>query len=54
MDLVGMRAGEDAGGAIARSVNLARHVERCGHRMPTTISAPLLTAYLPTMRVGRN
>src|SRR6266704_2452091 len=27
LDLVGMRAGESAGSAIARSVDLARHVE---------------------------
>src|SRR5437879_12568708 len=31
LDLVGMRAGESAGGAIARSVNLAQHVERLGY-----------------------
>jgi luciferase family oxidoreductase group 1 len=32
LDLVGMRAGEPAGSAIARSVNLAQHVERLGYR----------------------
>src|SRR5579864_4645037 len=32
LDLVGMRAGEPAGGAIARSVNLAQHVEQWGYR----------------------
>ncbi len=31
LDLVGMRAGESAGSAIARSVDLARHVERLGY-----------------------
>jgi luciferase family oxidoreductase group 1 len=30
LDLVGMRAGEPAGSAIARSVNLAQHVEQLG------------------------
>jgi luciferase family oxidoreductase group 1 len=32
LDLVGMRAGESAGSAIARSVDLAQHVERWGYR----------------------
>lgn len=32
LDLVGMRAGEPAGSAIARSVDLAQHVERWGYR----------------------
>jgi luciferase family oxidoreductase group 1 len=32
LDLVGMRAGEPAGGAISRSVKLAQHVERLGYR----------------------
>jgi len=32
LDLVGMRAGEPAGSAIARSVDLARHVERLGYK----------------------
>jgi luciferase family oxidoreductase group 1 len=32
LDLVGMRAGEAAGGAIARSVDLARHVEQWGYK----------------------
>src|SRR6202158_443466 len=32
LDLVGMRASEPAGGAIARSVDLAQHVERWGYR----------------------
>src|SRR6202163_2883775 len=31
LDLVGMRTGEPAGSAIARSVDLARHVERLGY-----------------------
>ncbi|MBZ5684723.1 MAG: LLM class flavin-dependent oxidoreductase [Acidobacteriia bacterium] len=31
LDLVGMRAGESAGSAIARSVDLARHVEQLGY-----------------------
>jgi luciferase family oxidoreductase group 1 len=32
LDLVGMRAGESAGGAIARSVDLAQHVEQWGYK----------------------
>ncbi|HTY54230.1 MAG TPA: LLM class flavin-dependent oxidoreductase [Candidatus Binataceae bacterium] len=32
LDLVGMRAGEPAGSAIARSVELARHVEQLGYK----------------------
>src|SRR5713101_1919750 len=32
LDLVGMRAGEPASSAIARSVDLARHVERLGYK----------------------
>ena len=32
LDLVGMRKGESAGSAIARSVELARHVEGLGYR----------------------
>src|ERR1700727_3168229 len=32
LDLVGMRAGESAGSAIARSVDLARHVEQRGYK----------------------
>jgi len=32
LDLVGMRAGEHAGTAIARSVDLARHAERWGYK----------------------
>jgi luciferase family oxidoreductase group 1 len=32
LDLVGMRAGEAAGSAIARSVDLAQHVERLGYK----------------------
>ena len=32
LDLVGMRAGEPVGSAIARSVELAQHVERLGHK----------------------
>jgi luciferase family oxidoreductase group 1 len=32
LDLVGMRAGEPAGSAIARSVNLAQHVEQLGYQ----------------------
>jgi luciferase family oxidoreductase group 1 len=32
LDLVGMRPGEPAGTAIARSVDLARHVERWGYK----------------------
>jgi len=31
LDLVGMRAGESAGSAIARSVDLAQHVEKLGY-----------------------
>jgi luciferase family oxidoreductase group 1 len=31
LDLVGMRVGENAGSAIARSIDLARHVERFGY-----------------------
>src|SRR5580658_4156237 len=31
LDLVGMRAGESAGSAVARSVELAQHVERLGY-----------------------
>src|SRR5690349_24792120 len=32
LDLVGMRAGESAGSAIGRSVDLARHVETLGYK----------------------
>ena len=32
LDLVGMRTGESAGSAIARSVELAQHVERLGYK----------------------
>jgi luciferase family oxidoreductase group 1 len=32
LDLVGMRVGESAGSAIARSVDLAQHVERLGYK----------------------
>ncbi len=32
LDLVGMRAGEPAGSAIARSVDLAQHVEEWGYK----------------------
>src|SRR3984893_6201430 len=32
LDLVGMHTGEPAGSAIARSVNLAQHVERLGYK----------------------
>src|ERR1700704_5034312 len=32
LDLVGMRTGESVGSAIARSVNLAQHVERLGYK----------------------
>src|SRR3984957_1485743 len=32
LDLVGMRANESAGSAIARSVDLARHVEQLGYK----------------------
>src|ERR1022692_2897171 len=32
LDLVGMRAGESAGSAIARSVDLAQHAERLGYQ----------------------
>src|SRR5271170_492158 len=32
LDLVGMRSGESAGSAIARSVDLAQHVERLGYK----------------------
>jgi luciferase family oxidoreductase group 1 len=32
LDLVGMRAGEPAGSAIQRSVNLAQHVEKLGYK----------------------
>src|SRR5579864_779925 len=32
LDLVGMRTGESAGSAIARSVDLAQHVERWGYQ----------------------
>src|ERR1700678_4412103 len=32
LDLVGMRTGEPAGSAIARSVDLAQHVERLGYK----------------------
>src|SRR5216684_4230550 len=32
LDLVGMRKGESAGSAIARSVELAQHVERLGYK----------------------
>src|SRR6202047_2726830 len=32
LDLVGMRAGESAGSAIGRSVDLAQHVEQLGYK----------------------
>ncbi len=32
LDLVGMKTGESAGSAIARSVNLAQHVEKLGYK----------------------
>jgi luciferase family oxidoreductase group 1 len=32
LDLVGMHTGEPAGSAIARSVDLAQHVERLGYK----------------------
>ncbi|MGB7200089.1 MAG: LLM class flavin-dependent oxidoreductase, partial [Acidobacteriaceae bacterium] len=32
LDLVGMRPGESAGSAIARSVELAKHVEKLGYK----------------------
>src|SRR2546421_12489634 len=32
LDLVGMHSGESAGSAIARSVDLAQHVERLGYQ----------------------
>jgi len=32
LDLVGMRAGEEVGAAVARSVDLAKHVERLGYK----------------------
>ena len=32
LDLVGMRPGEPAGSAIARSVDLAQHVEQLGYK----------------------
>src|SRR4051794_24567152 len=32
LDLVGMRTGESAGSAIARSVDLAQHVEQLGYK----------------------
>lgn len=32
LDLVGLRASESVGSAIARSVNLAQHVERWGYK----------------------
>jgi alkanesulfonate monooxygenase SsuD/methylene tetrahydromethanopterin reductase-like flavin-dependent oxidoreductase (luciferase family) len=32
LDLVGMRAGEGAGSAIARSVDLAQNVEKLGYK----------------------
>src|SRR5579863_840982 len=32
LDLVGMRAGESAGSAVARSVDLAQHVEQWGYK----------------------
>src|SRR6195256_952349 len=32
LDLVGMRTGESVGSAIARSVNLAQHVEKLGYK----------------------
>src|ERR1700733_13108635 len=32
LDLVGMRTGEPAGNAVARSVNLAQHVEQWGYK----------------------
>jgi luciferase family oxidoreductase group 1 len=67
LDLVGMRAGEQAGSAIARSVNLAQHVEQLGykrywlaehHSIPglTCSATPVLIGHVAaatsTIRVG--
>src|ERR1700675_4782297 len=67
LDLVGMRVGESAGGAIARSVDLAQHVEQLGykrywlaehHSIPglACSAAPLLIGHVAaatkTIRVG--
>jgi luciferase family oxidoreductase group 1 len=67
LDLVGMRAGENAGSAIARSVDLARHVEGLGytryllaehHSMPglacsaTSILIGHVAGATSTIRVG--
>src|SRR5271154_1026392 len=67
LDLVGMRAGESAGSAIARSVNLAQHVEQLGykrywlaehHSIPglacsaTTVLIGHVAAATKTIRVG--
>jgi hypothetical protein len=38
LDLVGMRAGEAAGGAIARSVDLAQHVEKFANLPPQVVT----------------
>jgi luciferase family oxidoreductase group 1 len=67
LDLVGMRAGESAGSAIARSANLAQHVEQLGykrywlaehHSIPglACSATPVLIGYVAaatkTIRVG--
>src|ERR1700692_5025760 len=68
VDLGGMRVGESAGGAIARSVDLAQHVEQLGykrywlaehHSIPglACSATPLLIGHVAaatkTIRVGR-
>jgi luciferase family oxidoreductase group 1 len=67
LDLVGMRPGEPAGSAIARSVELAKHVEKLGYRRywlaehhsiaglacsATTILIGHIAAGTETIRVG--
>src|SRR5258708_720589 len=55
LDLVGMRTGEPAGSAIARSVDLARHTEEWGHRrywLAEHHSIPRLACSAPSGPIG--
>src|ERR1700675_422470 len=55
LDLVGMRVGESAGGAIARSVDLAQHVEQLGYQrywLAEHHSIPGLACSATTVLIG--
>jgi hypothetical protein len=52
LDLVGMRAGEPTGRAIARSVDLAQHVEQCGYQHSISGLACSATPALRTSHPG--